>query len=127
MKKCGNIKILISDDHRLFRQILRTFLQSKTGMLVVGEAENGQVAVRKARELHPDVILMDVSMPVLGGADATRQIKHEFPKTLIIALSNQTEDFYIREMLDAGAADYLVKSAQLKQIERSIRETCSKK
>jgi DNA-binding NarL/FixJ family response regulator len=72
MEKRAEIKVLISDDHRLFRHILRTYLQSKADMLVVGEAENGQVAVRKARELHPDVILMDVSMPVLGGADATR-------------------------------------------------------
>jgi len=101
-------------------------LQSRADLQVIGEAENGQVAVRKAREFCPDVVLMDISMPVLGGVDATRQIRNACPKTKVIALSNQTEEFYVQEMMDAGAADYLTKSDNIKDIERSIRDACSR-
>lgn len=127
MKNSAIIKILITDDHRLFRESLRLLLQSKSGLQVVGEAENGKIAVRKAKELHPDVVLMDISMPVLGGVDATRQISCECPGTSIIALSNQTEEYYVQAMKKAGAAGFLAKSANLKQLERTIRKALSTK
>jgi DNA-binding NarL/FixJ family response regulator len=117
-----NIKILITDDHPLFRKTLRTFLQAKAGLQVVGEAENGQVAVQKARELCPDVVLMDVSMPVLGGIEATRQIRRVCHRAKIIALTNQDEDYFIEQMKDAGASNYVLKSTSAQDIERSIRD-----
>jgi DNA-binding NarL/FixJ family response regulator len=93
----------------------------------VGEAENGQVAVRKAMELSPDVVLMDVDMPVLGGIAATRDIKKGRSDTIVIALSNQSDESYIQAMLNAGAADYVLKSAKPTEIERSIRKAYSKR
>ncbi len=126
MNQNANIKILITDDHSLFRKTLVTFLQSKADMQVVGEAENGQVAVQKSRERCPDVILMDVSMPVLGGIEATRQIRRVCRETKIIALSNQTDDYFIREMQKAGASNYLSKSTSAKHIEQSIRNAVSR-
>jgi len=121
------IDILITDDHPFFRRTLRALLQTRSDLKVVGEAENGQVAVRKAMELSPDVVLMDVDMPVLGGIAATRDIKKERSDTIVIALSNQSDESYIQAMLNAGAADYILKSAKPTEIERSIRKAYSKR
>ena len=124
MKK--KIDILITDDHPLFRRSLRKVLQTRAGLEVVGEAENGQVAVIKAMELSPDVVLMDVNMPVLGGIDATRHIKEECRRTIVIALSNQSDEPFIQAMMNAGATDYVLKSAKPQEIEQSIRQAYSK-
>jgi len=122
-----NIRILIVDDHWLFRQSLRTVLQMRSGIEVVAEAANGQIAIEKAKLLCPDVVLMDVRMPVLGGIEATGHIKRVCPEIVVIALSNHADEYYIREMKNAGAADYLTKSASPQEIEKSIRNACSKR
>ncbi|TLY41058.1 MAG: response regulator transcription factor, partial [Nitrospirae bacterium] len=81
------IKVLIADDHRVVREGLMAILKTKENIEVVGEAQDGQEAIEKVRTLEPDVILMDVSMPRMGGVEATRQIKREFPHIGIIALT----------------------------------------
>jgi DNA-binding NarL/FixJ family response regulator len=119
------IRILIADDHWILRESLRSLLETKPDFEVIGEAGNGQVAIEKVKELCPDVVLMDDRMPVLGGIDATRIIKEIDPKIIVIGLSNQSDQRYIQQMIDAGATDYLPKSASPKEIERSIRNVLS--
>jgi len=117
------IKILIVDDHQIYREGLRAMLARQTDMEVVGEAENGLDAVSKARELQPDVILMDVNMPVLDGAEATSRILAEQPGMKILALSVQAEDGFMSSMLRAGAVGYILKGCDSGELYSIIRRT----
>ncbi len=115
------IKVLVADDHRVVREGLMAILKSKENIEVVGEAQDGQEAIEKARTLEPDVILMDVSMPRMGGVEATRQIKREFPHIGIIALTMYDEQQYIFDLVRAGATGYLLKDTESSQIVEAIR------
>ncbi|MBM4125620.1 MAG: response regulator transcription factor, partial [Nitrospira sp.] len=115
------IKVLIADDHRVVREGLAAILKTKENIEVVGEAQDGQEAVEKARSLLPDVILMDVSMPRMGGVEATRIIKREFPHIGIIALTMYEEQQYIFDLVRAGATGYLLKDTDSSQIVAAIR------
>lgn len=105
----ASIRILIADDHRLFRQSLRELCVAKGTFDVVGEAENGQEAIALARHLQPDVILMDINMPEMNGVEATRLITQEYQSMRIIVLTIHHEDRYIRDAIQAGAYGYLLK------------------
>ena len=115
------IKVLIADDHRIVREGLMAILKTKENIEVVGEAQDGQEAIEKVRTLEPDVILMDVSMPRMGGVEATRQIKREFPHIGIIALTMYDEQQYIFDLVRAGATGYLLKDTESSQIVEAIR------
>jgi two-component system NarL family response regulator len=115
------IKVLIADDHRVVREGLMAILKTKEHIEVVGEAQDGQDAIQKVRTLEPDVILMDVSMPRMGGVEATRQIKREFPHIGIIALTMYDEQQYIFDLVRAGATGYLLKDTESSQIVEAIR------
>lgn len=115
------IKVLIADDHRVVREGLAAILKTKENIVVVGEAQDGQEAVEKARTLLPDVILMDVSMPRMNGVEATRQIKREFPHIGVIALTMYDEQQYIFDLVRAGATGYLLKDTDSSQIVAAIR------
>ena len=115
------IKVLIADDHRVVREGLMAILKTKENIEVVGEAQDGQDAIQKVRTLEPDVILMDVSMPRMGGVEATRQIKREFPHIGIIALTMYDEQQYIFDLVRAGATGYLLKDTESAQIVEAIR------
>lgn len=115
------IKVLIADDHRVVREGLVAILKTKENIEVVGEAQDGQEAVEKARTLEPDVILMDVSMPRMGGVEATRLIKREFPHIGIVALTMYEEQQYIFDLVRAGATGYLLKDTESAQIVEAIR------
>ncbi|MEK6618747.1 MAG: response regulator transcription factor [Nitrospirota bacterium] len=115
------IKVLIADDHRVVREGLVAILKTKENIEVVGEAQDGQEAVEKARTLEPDVILMDVSMPRMGGVEATRLIKREFPHIGIVALTMYDEQQYIFDLVRAGATGYLLKDTESAQIVEAIR------
>src|SRR5947208_2865945 len=103
------IKILLADDHTLVRQGLRALLEAERDLAVAGEAATGRQAVQLARQLRPDVVVMDIAMPSLNGLEATRQILRQLPTARVLVLSSYNDDEYARELADAGAAGYLLK------------------
>jgi len=119
MKK---ITVLISDDHAVFREGLRSLLQATEDIAVIGEAENGHIAVGEARRLQPDVVLMDISMPRLNGVEAARRIARQVPSARVIILSTYSDDQHVQQALEAGAAGYLAKTAASEGLLRAIRE-----
>lgn len=118
-------RILIVDDHIIFREAVSSLLSSEFGMEVVGQADDGRRGVELARDLRPDVIIMDVVMPNLNGIEATRQIVHELPSTKILALSAFLDRRSVREMLKAGAIGYVPKSCPFEELVGAIRTVAS--
>jgi two-component system, NarL family, response regulator LiaR len=115
------IRVLITDDHGVVRQGLRMFLSLDPDIDVVGEADNGKVALNMARELHPDVILMDLLMPVMDGIEATEAIRAELPEVEVVALTSVLEDVSVTGAVKAGAIGYLLKDTQAEELHRAIR------
>ncbi|MHC4483462.1 MAG: response regulator [Planctomycetota bacterium] len=116
-----SIKILLADDHKITRQGLRSLLEKEADMQVVAEAEEGRTAVRLVRELLPDMVIMDVTMPDLNGMEAARQIVYAFPDVKIIALSMHSDALFVTEMLRSGASGYLLKDCAFEELVRAIR------
>ena len=119
------IKILIADDHKVVCEAISCLLNKESDMKVIGEAEDGRVAVQRARELRPDVILMDVEMPNLSGIEATRQIVRELPDVKVLAFSAHLDNRSVREMLKAGASGYVPKHCDFKELATAIRSVVS--
>src|SRR5205809_1748257 len=115
------ISLLITDDHALVRQGIRAFLELQPDLTVIGEADSGKAAVRMAAELAPDVVLMDLVMPGIGGVEATRQVKQVSPHTQIIVLTSYHEDEYIFPALRAGALSYVLKDVGPDELAETIR------
>jgi len=115
------IRILLAEDHAIMREGVREFIKRETDMEVVGEAGDGEEAVRLAAQLKPDVIVMDIRMPKLNGIEATKQIKSQLPKTAILILTAYDSDQYIFALLDAGAAGYLLKGIRTHELIDAIR------
>lgn len=110
MVGAGSLKVLVADDHEVVRKGLRTILEEQPGWEVSGEASDGREAVDKVRALKPDVSVVDVGMPGLNGLEATRQMLRNDPETKVLILTMHESDPLIREVLDAGARGYLLKS-----------------
>ncbi len=115
------MRLLLVDDHAIVRAGLRMLLEAHPDMEIIGECENGQDAIRRALELKPDVILMDVGLPDIPGYDATRAIKKELPAVIILALTMHESDEYFFEMLNAGASGYVPKKAAPTELVNAIR------
>ena len=118
----GKIRIVLADDHTVVRQGIRSLLQQDASIDVVGEAENGQDAVLVAKKTLPDVVLLDISMPILNGVQATRQIRKFNPKIKILILSMYNDEEYVREVFHAGAAGYILKQTTGSDLIRAIKE-----
>ena len=110
-------RILIVDDHHCSAMRSRHYLLFRTDMEVVGEAQNGQEAIVLSRELRPDIILMDVKMPVMDGVEATRRILAETPDMKILALSMYSDDGFVKGIMRAGALRYILKGADFEVID----------
>ncbi|MEP0807456.1 MAG: response regulator transcription factor [Chloroflexota bacterium] len=115
------MRILLVDDHAVVRQGLKMFLGLDSDLEVVGEAENGEEAIRLTRELNPDVVLMDLLMPVMDGVTAIAHIRRDFPDTEVIALTSVLEDEAVMKAMRAGAMGYLLKDTQAEELRRAIK------
>lgn len=114
--------MVVADDHTIVRRGLVSLISMQTGMEVVGEAENGRMAVALVMEREPDVILMDIGMPELNGLEATRQIRKYTPNTKVLVLSGYDNEEYIREIVLCGANGYLLKSSGPEELLKGIVE-----
>ncbi len=119
------MKILIADDHGIVRQGLRSLIEANSAMEVIGEAEDGSAAVVMVEELQPDIIIMDITMPKLNGIEATRQIIQRKLATKVIALSMHAEGHIVKEVLDAGAMGYVLKSSLYDDLSKALHAVSS--
>jgi two-component system response regulator NreC len=116
-----DINLLLVDDHQVVRTGLRMLLEGQPDMKIVGEADSGLQALDKARELLPDVIVMDITLPDISGIEATRRLKEEFPQIAVVALTIHEDEQYFFEMLQSGASGYVPKRAAPEDLIASIR------
>ena len=122
-----SIKILLADDHKIVSECLRPLLNKQPDMKVVGEAENGRMAVKLTQQLNPDIVIMDIAMPDLNGIEATRQIIARCPGVKIITLSMNSDKRYVTGVLNAGASGYLTKSCSFEELVSAIRVVAANK
>jgi two-component system, NarL family, response regulator NreC len=116
-------RILLADDHAMVREGLRAFLE-KQGFQIVAEASDGQEVLRSVEKTAPDVAVIDISMPVLNGVDAARELKKSFPKTKVILLTQHDEDQYVSESLRVGVKGYVLKNQAAEDLVHAIQEVC---
>ncbi len=115
------LKILLADDHQVMRQALKVLLEQK-GFAVVAEAADGLEAVRQANEKHPDVAVLDLSMPLLNGIDAAKQIRHDVPSTKMVLLTMHSDEQYILEAIRAGITGYVLKNEAATDLVKAIQD-----
>jgi len=115
------LRILLADDHKIIRDGLKLLVNEQPDMLVVGEAGNGKEALTKARELKPNVVVMDLSMPELNGLQATIRLKEEHPEIKVVALTVHEDESYLRQLCQAGAAGYVLKRSAGDELIQAIR------
>lgn len=117
------IRVLLVDDHEMVRIGVSTYLQMQPDIEVIAEAENGQIGVVKALDLRPDIILMDMVMPVMNGAEATASIIEKWPEAKVIIVTSFLDDDKLYPALEAGAVSYILKTSNAKRVADAIRET----
>ena len=121
----GKVRVLIVDDHPILRSGLQALIDAEPDMAVVGEAPDGVAAIAAVAALHPDVVVMDVAMPTLGGTEATEQIVAASPHVKVLALTAHEERGYVQVLLAAGASGYVAKRAAASDLVRAIRAVAS--
>lgn len=120
------IRVVLADDHPIVREGLRQLVNAQPDMRVVGEAGDGAEACRVARELQPDVLVMDLSMPVLDGAQATEQVRRDCPNVRVLALTVHEERLYLTQLLRAGASGFVLKRAAGSELVRAVRTVAAR-
>jgi DNA-binding NarL/FixJ family response regulator len=121
-KPMNKTSVLLVDDHTVVRQGLRALLKSEEDIEVIGEAENGRLAVQLARKTPPDVVVMDVAMPLMNGLEATRQILKALPATRVLVLTSYSDDDCVQQLTEAGVSGYLIKQTASNDLVKAIRE-----
>lgn len=116
------ITVLLAEDHQIVREGFRSLLEHEPDIQVVAEAESGRQAVELVKELQPEVVVMDIAMPLLNGLEATRQIRRDFPAIKILILSAHSDDAYIEQVFQLGAAGFLLKQTSSGMLAKAIRE-----
>lgn len=119
--KTERTKVLLADDHTIVREGILSLLQADPSIVVVGTAENGQEVVEKARRTFPDIVVMDIAMPLLNGIDASRQLKRLMPNTQVIVLTMYADEEYVVRALEAGVRGYLLKKSAAAELFQAIR------
>lgn len=117
------IKIILADDHEIVRKGIRLLLETEEDIEVVGEASNGEEAIEMIRQLHPDLLIVDIRMPVLNGIDTTARVKKEFSDTKVLVLSMHDDEEYIIKSIDCGADGYLLKDTNKPEFVKAIHAT----
>lgn len=120
-----SLRILIADDHTIVREGLRALIEREADFEVVAEAENGSVAVQRAHQFRPDLVVMDISMPEMNGIEATRRIVAELPGIHVLALSMEMDRRFVVEILKSGATGYLLKDAAFAELASAIRSVAA--
>ena len=115
------IRVLIADDHTLVRDGIRALLALVADIEVVGEATNGKEALQKVEQLDPDIVLMDLAMPIMGGLEATRRIRKQFPRTKVLALTQYDDSDYVIPVVEAGARGFVTKMAAFSELALAIQ------
>jgi len=115
-------RILLADDHAMLRQGTAALLRLEPDIDIVAEAGNGREAVELARQLKPDIVVMDVRMPILSGIEATRTIRASLPNVQVLVLTAHDDDEYVFSLLEAGASGYLLKTAPVSELVKAIRQ-----
>ena len=121
-RETGKIRVMLADDHTVVREGLRVLLEAAEDIKVIGEADNGRQAVQMAKNLRPDVVVLDLVMPTLNGLEATRQIIKECPNTRVLILSSYSDDDRVQQLIEDGASGYLVKQTAANDLLKAIRE-----
>ena len=124
MKK---ITVLLAEDHTIVREGFRKMLELEDDFTIVGEAQDGRKAVALAKKFHPDVVLMDIAMPLLNGLEAARQLQKDLPATKVLMLSAHSDDAYVQNAIESGAVGFLLKQTSAHDVCRAIREVHSGK
>lgn len=114
------INVLLADDHTIVREGIRSLLEARKEIKVVGEASTGKEAVEKAGEIRPDIVIMDISMPILNGLEATRQIRRLYPECKVLVLTMHENRESVRQILKAGAIGYVIKKSAAGQLFNAI-------
>jgi DNA-binding NarL/FixJ family response regulator len=115
------LRILLAEDHKIMREGLRMVVDRETSMEVIGEADNGLSAIALTQELRPDVVVMDVSMPILNGLKATEALRASLPGTRVLILTRHTDSSYVQQLLRSGASGYVLKQSGSEELIRAIR------
>ena len=116
------ITVLLAEDHQIVREGFRSLLAHETDIEVIAEAESGRAAIELIKKRHPDVVVMDIAMPLLNGLEATRQIHRDFPEVKVLILSAHDDDAYIEQVAELGAAGFLLKQTSSNVLATAIRE-----
>ena len=117
----NTLRIFLADDHVVLREGLRSLVNAQSDMMVVGEAGNGRAALQQVREIQPDVVIMDVSMPELNGIQVTERLKRAYEKIMVLILTAHDDSGYLRQLLEVGASGYVLKKAAADDLIKAIR------